>query len=493
MRQTKPEPRPEHAGAEALDVDLDRSLPGTLPTGLPTAVFCAGSCSHPGAAIRRLTIKLDGTRHEAMQGIPRRGGRDGFWALVPIPERTETGELTLSLEADLDPPASASAPLARIDVVAPPGPARLPRTATSMEPLIAVCMTTCDPDGDLFRTQIESLRAQDDRRWICLISDDCSAPESFDEIAATVAGDERFVLARQERRLGFYRNFERVLRMVPPGIELIALADHDDRWYPDKLAALRDAITGAELAYSDVRRVDRAGRVRAETLWDRRRMNHTNLASLLASNTIPGAACLIRRRAVERALPFPDSPGWDFHDHWLALVALARGDIAYVDRPLYDYVQHPRAVLGRAASQPAFGPEDRGVWAWLARRRGARERWRAAYFTIFLQRRLYASVLLSRCGAELTPRKRRALRLIAGAESSPLALAWLALRPARALAGRNETLGEEAGMARGIIWLHATRLRARLAGRAADDDDSGAPSFDPRPLESRQRRWLAGR
>ena len=77
-------------------------------------------------------------------------------------------------------------------------------------------MTSYNPDLDLFRTQVDSIRAQTDDAWVCLISDDCSEPERFEAITATVAGDERFVVSRAEENLGFYRNFERVLAMAPP-------------------------------------------------------------------------------------------------------------------------------------------------------------------------------------------------------------------------------------------------------------------------------------
>ena len=60
--------------------------------------------------------------------------------------------------------------------------------------------------------------------------------------------------------MGFYRNFERALGMVPAEAELIALSDQDDRWYPDKLSSLRAALGGSRLAYSDARLVDREGR-----------------------------------------------------------------------------------------------------------------------------------------------------------------------------------------------------------------------------------------
>jgi hypothetical protein len=212
-----------------------------------------------------------------------------------------------------------------------------------------------------------------------------------------------------------------------------------------------------------------------------RRNNHSNLASLLISNTIVGASCMFRREVIEYAVPFPSGPGWDFHDHWLALVAMALGEVAYVDRPLYDYVQHPRAILGRTASTTAGRSRGRFL-----------ERWRSAYFWLYRQREFHARVLLARCGAELVPRKRRALRLMVAAESSPVAFAWLAARPLRALLGRDETLLVEPTLVRGILWRHLlallTRGRERPGSREAD---ARFPGFAPDNLGRRQRRWLA--
>ena len=422
--------------------------------------------------------------------------RSGFWATIPIEPPSEPGELTVIAEARLDDGSTVTAPLGTIAVVDPPPPLDFKRpTAPGRKPLIAICMATYNPSPELFHAQVESIRGQTDTDWVCLISDDCSAPESYEAVADAVAGDDRFLLSRAERRLGFYRNFERALWMVPADAELVALSDHDDRWYPDKLASLRDAIQSAELAYSDLRRVDADGKVRGETLWDGRRKNHTNLASLLISNSIVGASCLFRRRVIERALPFPAGPGWDFHDHWLALVALSLGDVAYVDRPLYDYVQHPGAVLGRVVSEEGAAPrEPEGPRAWLRRRRGFLDRWRSAYFGMYLQRDLHARLLIARCVKELTARKRRALRLLVGAARSPLAFAWLAVRPARALVGRNETLRVEEVLVRGILWRHLIALRARRRqGPGRAPDDASFPSFEPGNVGPRRRRWLARR
>ena len=360
-------------------------------------------------------------------------------------------------------------------------------------PLIAICMAAYNPNIELFRDQVESIRAQSYPNWVCVISDDCSEPERFEQVAEIVGDDDRFILSRFEYNQGFYRNFERALELAPAQAELLALSDQDDRWYPDKLEALKEAIGRAELAYSDLRRVDVAGNVRAETLWEGRRNNKTNFASLLVSNSIVGASCLVRRRVVEKAVPFPSGPSWDFHDHWLALVAMATGEIAYVDRPLYDQVQHPDAILGRVGAAQA-GPgneEPRRLRDRIPSPRGFLNRWRSAYFSLYLQRQFLARMLLGRCGAQLTRRKRHALRLTVAAARSPLAVAWLAARPVRSLWGRNETLGLEQNLVRGILWPYLIKLRALGRQTPGRWEDDVKPS--KRMPQVRQRAWLSRR
>jgi glycosyltransferase involved in cell wall biosynthesis len=341
-----------------------------------------------------------------------------------------------------------------------------------------VCMTTYEPEAELLATQLASLRAQSDERWVCVISDDCSDEVVYERIAALTAGDERFTLTRSERRLGFYRNFERALTLIPDGAGLVALCDQDDRWHPEKLATLRASLGDAQMVYSDQRLVRPDGALIRETMWRGRSNNHTNIASLLIANTITGAATLMRREVAERALPFPETPGLQFHDHWLGLVALASGAIHYVERPLYDYVQHSGAVFGDVTHGPASRRRSRG--------------WRAAYFCGFLSREVQAQTLLVRCAERLTAPKRRALERFTSAARSPTAFTWLILRVLRALAGHNETLASELDLAPGILWRWLIGPFARfceLTGRRSAD------ATYPNPLDFEQRRirrWRAG-
>ena len=160
----------------------------------------------------------------------------------------------------------ARAPIGSIEVVEPPARVELHVTGKRTAPLIAICMATYNSDPSSFAPR--SIRSARRRMtdWVCLISDDCSEPERFERYRRR-SRDDPFHRPRSSERLGFYRNFERLLAMAPAEAELHrALSDHDDRWYPDKLAALREAIGDAELAFSDAPAVDAAGNVRAESL-----------------------------------------------------------------------------------------------------------------------------------------------------------------------------------------------------------------------------------
>src|SRR5690606_18126086 len=142
--------------------------------------------------------------------------------------------------------------------------------------------------------------------------------------------------------------------------------------------------------------------------------------------------------------------------------------VAYIDRPLYDYVQHQRAALGHeAANRPGRRPSplkgrrllDPRAWKTFV------SGWRAAYFYGYRRIELLASTLLARCGGDLRRRDRRMLLRISRAERSPVAFGWLALRPVRRALGRTETLGNERILVQGILWRHIIAGWARRSER----------------------------
>jgi glycosyltransferase involved in cell wall biosynthesis len=451
-----------------LEVALETKLPAQLLHDRGGALFVYGTCWDADEPLRGVAVACDGVPEPTAGWRSRhRPGATRFWSVVPIAARGSRGTAELELMASTASGGDPRVQLGRIELTEQ-SRARGAGATGRPDELIAVCLATFEPDIELFRAQIESLRAQTDQHWVCVVSDDYSDPASFDALLGVIGDDERFRVSRSPERLGFYRNFERALELAPSEAGLVALCDQDDRWDLDKMATLRSALGTAQLAYSDQRLVDTEGRVLRETLWRGRRNNYTDIASLLVANTITGAAALMRREVAELALPFPDPPGWQFHDHWIGLVALAAGDIAYVDRPLYDYVQHERAILGHVRPRR----RERGP--------GVAARWRAAYFYGYLGRVVTAQALLARCPG-IARRKRLALERVIAAERSPQAFAWLALRALRVIAGANETLGSELQLALGIVWR---RLAAATRGDAALPP---LTHFEQRRL----RRWRA--
>ena len=356
-------------------------------------------------------------------------------------------------------------------------------------------MATFEPDIELFRAQIDSLRAQTDADWVCLISDDCSAPEHFERIERDGRGDDpRFVVSRSRAAAGLLPQLRAGARAGPAearaawrcATRTTAGTPRSSRRCAARWAARSSSTrTSAWSTPTGACCARRSGAGGATTT--------PNLASLLIANTITGAATLFRREVAELALPFPTPRAGSSTTTGSALVALAAGDVAYVDRPLYDYVQHAGAIFGDVTAGPRRGRRRRrrlaaGGSARLARglllRLPARARCRP--------RRCWPAA-----PSRLTARKRRALeRFVARRALAAAAFAWLAARPLRALAGRNETLGTESrARAR-----HPLAIAGRGARAAAPRTPGGAPldatlsrRSTPADLESERGspRWRA--
>lgn len=454
----------------ALHVGVESDLPRRVVVGRGDLLLVHGWCVHERLPVRHLELLVGGERQSLReQGTPRpdiapRGithtGATGFLGFAELREPVVAGTVEIRLVARLADGEVACRLIGEVELVprerdhwAVPGK-RVPR--------IAICMATYNPPPELFRRQIDSIRAQSYDNWICLISDDNSRPEALELIRETLGGDPRFRLHANPERLGVYRNFERALGLVGPDVPLVALADQDDRWDPDKLASLVSALRAdATLVYSDARVTDAEGRLVARTFWTERANNKDDLGKLLLVNSITGASSLFRSELLDYILPFPTTQGL-MHDHWLALVAMTVGEVAYVDRALYDYVQHRGAALGherdrprRRSSRPQLrAVRDRADLRLLVVDR--LEMMRLCY-CLLLGVTSSAELLLVRIGDAIEDRKARAVRRCTRLDHSPVAWAWLAQSLVRSRIGRSKTLGVERLMLVGALWRPTLR------------------------------------
>ena len=152
-----------------------------------------------------------------------------------------------------------------------------------------------------------------------------------------------------------------------------------------------------------------------------------------------------------------------------------------MNRPLYDYVQHESAILGKVAGEQQRPRRSR------LRPPRVRE-WRAAYFLGVIPGQVRARTLLLRCTDRLTPAKRRTLDRYLTIDRSVLSFAWFVLRPVRTLFGATETLGGEWELVPGIIWRWLAGLAAHRhwpQRLALDTRFPDPPHFE----QKRLRRW----
>src|SRR5215204_3885664 len=192
-------------------------VPERLAVGKGTAIFLDGLCSHPDGPVSDLRVSVDGAGHPVMAtGMPPPGafeGSDYWWAVVPFEAIDRPRLARLRLHARTRSGDEAVADIGAVDLrpgVDAPDPAAFPPgtgPGAGGGPPIAICMATYEPPIDLFQRQIDSIRAQTYRNWVCVIKDDASSPERLELMRSILGDDERFRLVPSPERLGFYANF----------------------------------------------------------------------------------------------------------------------------------------------------------------------------------------------------------------------------------------------------------------------------------------------
>lgn len=212
----------------------------------------------------------------------------------------------------------------------------------------AIALAAYRPRPDLFRRQLQSIAAQTVSDWICVISSDSDTDEIRQLVDEFVPGDARFrVIDTGGERLGFYLNFERALRAVPPEARWVALADQDDYWYPEKLQTLIPLLGTHDMVSGQARLVQHPS---GDVLGVTERRNGTTTQMTL-SNQFTGSLSVIRTSVLDVAIPFPQlNSRAAAHDHWLAVCAGALGSTRVIDDVVQDYVQHDANVFGDPTS-----------------------------------------------------------------------------------------------------------------------------------------------
>src|SRR5688572_4651531 len=129
----------------------------------------------------------------------------------------------------------------------------------------------CTYNGEAYLlAQLQSIAAQTSPPDELVICDDGSTDATVDIAQAFAAGVPFPVrLYTNERTVGSTKNFEKAIGLCTG--DVIALADQDDVWRPEKLARIAAALAAAPdvgLVFSDADVVDAASRSLGLRLWD---------------------------------------------------------------------------------------------------------------------------------------------------------------------------------------------------------------------------------
>jgi glycosyltransferase involved in cell wall biosynthesis len=196
---------------------------------------------------------------------------------------------------------------------------------------ISVSVVLCTYNGALFLAeQIESILQQTRAADEIVIADDCSTDNTAEIVKAFASKYPIIKWHRNEANLGYNKNFEKALALATGNV--LAIADQDDIWHPQKIALLLAHWPQSSLLiYSDSVPFLGHQPQKPRTSPFMNKLQGTDPRTLAFYNTISGHAMLIRRELLLLALPFNPHV---FYDWWLAVVAMSNGGVTYLPQVL---------------------------------------------------------------------------------------------------------------------------------------------------------------
>ncbi len=231
---------------------------------------------------------------------------------------------------------------------------------------VGIALAAYKPKLHVFTVQLQTIQSQTFSNWICVVSMD-SDLDLQDQALKSFMSDPRFIWVRNPGRRGVKANFENAVNVaIDHGAEMIAFADQDDVWYPNKLLRLVETLRlcpPMSLVHSDMHVFTEDSDLQSAEFLTRawvgesRVLENYSPLHFMLRNTVTGASSLFDVSLAKKISPIPISI--DYHDHWVAILASVFGEIRPVHEPLYAYRQHQDNVIGFIAFKGIFyKPED---------------------------------------------------------------------------------------------------------------------------------------
>ena len=220
--------------------------------------------------------------------------------------------------------------------------------------MVSIAMATYNGDKYIAE-QIESILNQTVSDIELVIVDDCSKDNTYEICRQYAQKDKRIRIYRNERNLGYLKNFEKAITLTKG--DYIAMSDQDDVWTKDHIEVLLKNLQGKILSCGNVSIVN-ADLVPTGRTWGEMCMTGglpDNDADKLMSliffcGRYQGASMLFRKELKASLLPFPD--GITYHDVWISCLACICGGINYTEQIIASYRIHGNNVSGDHTYRP---------------------------------------------------------------------------------------------------------------------------------------------
>ena len=224
---------------------------------------------------------------------------------------------------------------------------------------LTISIAMCTFNGARYLpAQLRSIALQNRQPDELVICDDGSS-DATAKIAATFARSAPFEvrIVRNANNLGSTKNFEQAISLGHG--DVIALADQDDIWYPDKLQTIENAFLFSPPTVAVFSDADLAGPnslVQHGRLWDSflfRAQERQRFAAgdaicvLIKHPVVTGATMAFRADLRHLLLPIPAD---QVHDRWLAFLLAAAGPFTPIAESLMQYRCHQSQQIGPGRS-----------------------------------------------------------------------------------------------------------------------------------------------
>ena len=213
--------------------------------------------------------------------------------------------------------------------------------------MISVCIATYN-GADTIRTQLDSIIPQLTAEDEIIISDDNSSDGTVQVIQSMNC--PLIKILKGPAAGSPIPNFENALRAAQG--DYIFLSDQDDKWMPQKVQVMLDALQETDCVVSDCSITDSNFNITHPSFFKCNSTRSGKFYNLLFKNGYIGGSMAFRRNVLTRALPFP--PHTPMHDLWIGNVAAFYFRVRFINDSLSYFRRHNHNTS--TSSQKSINP-----------------------------------------------------------------------------------------------------------------------------------------